>query len=104
MIIEQHAHEKTSRPSSGLGGVKGLRRWVASQKFQENGRREHLKNESILDGTGKLTSFEMLRSKMFSESDEVNRPRVVESLHLDTSPSSPVEVVAGRRAGSWARQ
>ena len=81
----------------GPRGVKGFKGWVASQKSQENARWDRLKNKNGLDSTGKLTKFELLRSQMFSKSDEVNRPDEFESLVVDTSLSH-------RGSASSARQ
>ena len=81
----------------GPGGVKGFKGWVASQKSQENARRDRVKNKSGLDSTGKLTRFELLRSQMFSRSDEVNRPHAFESLRVDNSQNH-------RGSGSSSRE
>lgn len=87
----------------GSRGVRGFRGWVASQRLQERMRRSRLKDRNGLDGNDKLSNFENLRSQMFTETEEVDGDRRVESLRLDSSPSSLDEVAAGCVVGSSSR-
>lgn len=88
----------------GPRGVRGFRGWIASQRLQERMRRSRFKGKNGLDGNDKLSNFEILRSQMFAETEEIDGDRTAESLDPDSSPRSLGEVAAGCVAGSSSRQ